>query len=192
MKNPALCFMDTETLGLDPDAPVWEFAAIRLNWTATGSQRWTEAGSTQFFIDHRSDPWIQQMMSSGGASFVEDYERRYDASKALTSYQAAEVIHKVTAGAHIVGAVPSFDTERLAKLLRSRGFEPGWHYHLVDIENIIVGYLAAQEGANSLGPPWSSEALSRAVGVEPDDFARHTAMGDVKWVKAQWDAIVPH
>ena len=39
-------------------------------------------------------------------------------------------------------------------------------------------------------PPWSSDGLSSAVGVDPEQFERHTAMGDVRWVMAQWDAVM--
>jgi hypothetical protein len=39
-------------------------------------------------------------------------------------------------------------------------------------------------------PPYHSDSLSRAVGVEPPgDGVRHTAMGDVRWCVALWDAI---
>jgi hypothetical protein len=58
MSSP-LCFMDTETLGLNPDAPVWEFAAIRID--SGGESRY------HCFIDHRSDPWIEEMMCNNGA-----------------------------------------------------------------------------------------------------------------------------
>lgn len=34
--------------------------------------------------------------------------------------------------------------------------------------------------------PWNSNQLSRRLGVDPDEFPRHTAMGDVQWCLAQW------
>lgn len=43
---------------------------------------------------------------------------------------------------------------------------------------------------DALAPPWDSEAVSRAVGVNPDDFERHTAMGDVRWAMAIYDAVM--
>ena len=39
-------------------------------------------------------------------------------------------------------------------------------------------------------PPWDSDALSRAVGVNPDDFDRHTALGDARWAKAMYEAVM--
>lgn len=182
-----ICFIDTETLGLDPDAPVWEFAAIR---------RFPDGREdrTEFFIRHDPAHWLDQMPES----FLTDYQTRYDNAEALDPHSAAVMVHMVTRGASIVGAVPSFDTERLYKLLRRNGIVPEWHYHLVDVENVVVGYLTAcarYDGVEPvsldyLSPPWQSNVLSSAVGVDPDGFARHTAMGDVLWVRAQWDAVM--
>lgn len=192
-----IVFMDTETLGLHPDAPIWEFAAIRR----------TEAGEeTQyhFFIDHYPLPWYDSLPEQ----FQQDYRDRYRPSEALTRWHAAEKIIKATRGAHVVGAVPSFDTVRLSKLLNQTGalLPPGaddpWHYHLVDIENVIVGYLMGigkqmvnhgdldELDMDLIAPPWSSDTLSLAVDIDPADYARHTAMGDVLWVRAQWDSVM--
>lgn len=191
-----ICFVDTETLGLDPEAPVWEFAAIRREWPLTVEQWGGDVAATvqdseakfHCFIDHREEPWVTQMSNAGGAQFLTDYRLRFDASQALTTYAAAQLIHQATQGAHIVGAVPSFDTERLATLLHSRGFEPAWHYHLCDCETLAIGYLAA--AGNVITPPWKSDTISRAIGVEPDDFQRHTAMGDCLWARAQYDTVM--
>ena len=40
------------------------------------------------------------------------------------------------------------------------------------------------------GLPWNSDTLSNAVNVDPERFDRHTAMGDVRWVMAQYDRIM--
>ena len=63
---------------------------------------------------------------------------------------------------------------------------PRWHYHPTDIASVNIGYLAAQRRLPP--PPWTSDTLSAAVGVESSAFARHTALGDARWVLAQWDA----
>jgi hypothetical protein len=172
-----IVFMDTETLGLDPNAPVWEFASIRR--FEDGSE-----ASTEFLINHDVAHWLDDFPTE----FRADYDTRYDASKAISELAAARKIRTATDGAHIIGAVPSFDTERLAKLLRRNGLEPAWHYHLVDVENVVVGYLAAK--GELLTPPWKSDQLSAAVGVDAGAFERHTAMGDVRWTMAQWDAVM--
>lgn len=177
-----IVFMDTEALGLEVDAPVWEFAAIR---------RGPDGTETDFrcFIDHDPTRWLPEMPDA----FRRDYLRRYDPAVAVTAHLAGQIITKATKDAHVVGAVPSFDTERLSRLLDRVGrYRAPWHYHLIDIENVVVGYLAGTSGVLGALPPYRSDDLSRAIGVNPDDFVRHTAMGDAKWVRAQWDTIVGH
>lgn len=65
---------------------------------------------------------------------------------------------------------------------------------VIDIENVAAGYIRGLHAARGTDmpvlPPYDSNELSRAVNVNPDDFQRHTAMGDVQWVRAQWDAIM--
>lgn len=199
-----ICFLDTETLGLHPDAPVWEFAAIRRR--PDGSEE-----DFHCYIDHdefvpgngQTVRWIDDLPDS----FADDYRERFSPAKALNEPTAAALIYAATRGATIVGAVPSFDTERLSQLLRRNGIEPPWHYHLMDVENLVLGYLhgvaarvideARMRGdepdpaltQRNLGFPLKSDDLSRAVGVDPDEYARHSAMGDVAWARAQWDAV---
>lgn len=179
-----IVFMDTETLGLDPDAPIWEFAAIR---------RAENGGEKEFhcFIDHYPLPWFNSLPES----FQQDYQARYTPAKAITQFAAAKMIQDATTDAHIVGAVPNFDTERLSKMMRRVGwgmpeYRDPWHYHLIDVENLAVGYLAGR--GKLMAPPWKSDALSLAIGIDPEQFNRHTAMGDVQWVKAQYDAVMSY
>jgi hypothetical protein len=176
-----IVFMDIESIGLHPDAPVWEFAAIRR--FANGNE-----DRTEFRIQHDPAGWLTE--EHFPARFRADYDARYVRSDAATEFDAAVMINLITRGAHIIGAVPSFDTERLAKLIRRHGMEPSWHYHLIDVENVIVGFLAGGSRYELCTPPYDSNALSRAVGVDPDTYNRHTAMGDVLWVRAQWDSIM--
>lgn len=184
-----LVFLDTETLGLDPDAPIWEFAAVR-RLDPVGEM------AVEFTIHHDPAGWLNGFPEQ----FANDYHARYDETTAWCERAAARQIYLITKGACVIGAVPSFDTERLAKLLRRNGFEPEWHYQPIDIEAVVAGYLKAEQylkpgseyfaGLTSvLQPPWDSNALSGAIGVNPEDYARHTAMGDVRWTMAQWDAV---
>lgn len=185
-----IAFLDTETLGLDPDAPVWEVAIIR-RYAASGRE-----DAVEFTIQHKAGAWLDDFPDR----FANDYHARFDPAEAVPEFTAARVIHQWTKGAHIVGAVPSFDAERLAKLLRRHGIEPEWHYHLIDVENVIVGALVAAqhiyrhltgiEAVLTGQPPYNSNELSNYVGINPELYARHTAMGDVLWVRDQWDAVM--
>lgn len=193
-----IVFLDTETLGTEIDSPIWELAAIRRH--ADGSET-----PLHIFIDHDPDPWMSNPKFP--ESFKDDYRARYSVYKSMSRTDAAGVLKNFLTGRpHIVGAVTNFDTERIAhQLFRPKGIGEVWNYHLIEIENQIVGYLRAVSelmdkfGTTRLGDlppikelfklPWNSNDLSRAIGVDPDQFDRHTAMGDVRWVMAQYDTI---
>lgn len=168
-----LAFLDTETTGLDPDRhEIWEVALIVRE----------EDGSEATFL------W-QLPVDLGRADPValkigDFHTRRASVQSGLTSLSHfARCFAHRTAGAHLVGAVISFDEERLRKLLRANGACPEWHYHLVDVEALAAGKLGS-------GPPWDSAELSRAVGVSDNPFAKHTAMGDALWARAVYDAVM--
>lgn len=174
-----IVFMDTETLGVHLSSPIWEFAAIRRD--ANGAE-----ASLHMFIHHDVYPWFDDLP----AEFQSDYTKRWNGTEAFEIDEAAHRIHVFLADRpHIVGAVPNFDTERIDhQLLHPTGLIPPWHYHLIDVENLAVGWLAAR--GELMAPPWKSDQLSAAIGVDPTRFDRHTAMGDVRWVMAQYDAIM--
>jgi hypothetical protein len=198
MTSP-LCFLDTETTGVHPGRLAWEFAAIRRE--PNGDQ--TEH---HMFIEIElddADPF--------GLRVGRFYERhpvgRYlsgldekdptdptiltgPASRPplLSPYAAAQRIARITHGAHIVGAVPNFDTETLAALLRNQGLTPAWHYHVICVETLIVGQLAAR--GESVAPPWSSNDLSTKMGVVVEKCDRHTALGDAQWARDLYDAVM--
>jgi hypothetical protein len=85
-------------------------------------------------------------------------------------------------GAILVGAVPSFDEETLArKLYKVLHLQPTWNYHLVDIETLIAGHLG-------LLPPWNYSTVIAAAGLPPvAEEDRHTAIGDARMVRDLWD-----
>lgn len=172
-----IVFVDIETLGLDPDAPVWEFAAVRCTPGLPVQTR-------EFFIEHDPHGWLNDLP----AAFLEDYGRRYSEVMALSEGVAVEEIHFITNGTVVIGSNPAFDAERLSKLMHRNGIEPAWHYHLEDISSMAAGYLAAR----GVCPPrpWKSDMLSKALGVDPALFKRHTAMGDVRWVQAQYRTMM--
>jgi hypothetical protein len=190
-----LCFIDTETTGVHPSRQVWEIAMIR-----------REDGRTQevhFFVDvdlESADPFglkvggfydrhpAGRWLSNQGGGSIE-FPWGTGAGRHLDKATAARVVARFTHGAHLVGAVPNFDAETLAPLLRDENLTPAWHYHLVDVEALAVGALAA--GGQPPILPWRSDDLSKTLGVEPpSDNERHTAMGDARWAMRLYDAIM--
>lgn len=179
----ALVFLDIETTGLELDADIWEFAGIR----RSSDGRETEL---HLFIEHD-----EEKCKALPLSFRDDHYRRFPGHHqeikaqgaawqigALLRPDGGEFGEKV----HVVGAVPSFDTQRLARLLG----ESPWHHHLIDVEAMALGWLAARKKALP-ELPWSSDDLSRSCGVEPPaESERHTALGDARWAMRWYDAMV--
>lgn len=199
-----IVFLDTETTGLTLHDEIWEFAAIAREPDGTETTH-------HMFLQHNT-----QRCNLLPPEFLADHQARFPIGAdawhpdVKTREEAAHEIAGILSGRpHIVGAVPNFDTERIAILLRRFGLETDWHHHLIDVEALAVGWahgvfrahadMLATQGkphhAVDRGPtlvtglPWDSDALSRSLGVDPEQFDRHTALGDVLWVRAQYDAI---
>lgn len=201
-----LAFLDTETTGLDADRhEIWEVGLIvdsteylwqlpvdlgRAEPTALKigqfhERRWSRKPS----LGDGSGPASAAVQGYGWLTPLEDFARHFA---------------ELTRGRHLVGAVISFDEERLRKLLKANGACPEWHYHIIDVEPLAAGCLTGQftaiqevgadgpteKEAREATPPWDSNALSMAVGVDPDEFDRHTALGDARWAKAIYEAVL--
>jgi hypothetical protein len=184
--NSPIVFLDTEATGLRLDDHAWDVAAIRREPDGTETE-W------QIFVQHDAEKAAHLP-----EPFISDYRTRYDGTGALAAASVAEFrewfADPVFAGRpHVVGAVPDFDITHMRKLLGTNRVDDPWHYHLIDVETLAVGYrigLTAECDRDVPDLPWDSEALSWAVGVNPDQFARHTAMGDVLWTRAIYDVVM--
>lgn len=171
-----LAFVDTETTGLDPDLhQIWEVGLI----VDEEPRRWflpVDLG--------RADPIALRI-----GQFHERYPDTAVTGLATVAAFSAEFA-ALTRGRHLVGAVISFDEERLRRLLKANGACPEWHYHLIDVEALAVGFIVGR-GLEYVAPtlPWDSSELSRSVGVDPDAFDKHTALGDALWAKGIYEAV---
>lgn len=186
-----LAFVDTETTGLHPDLghSIWELAIIRRG-PDEGPDWWESEYVWQIRPDlNPADP---------DALEVNDFFRRYRVPGGVdalwfpqgqrepipqTFAEAAEQIHRLLAGAYLVGAVPSFDALMLTYFLRARGIEPAWRHRLVCVENLVAGAVGQRV------PQGLHEAAS-AVGVWVDPDARHTALGDARVAREVYDAVM--
>jgi hypothetical protein len=185
-----LVFLDTETTGLNLDDDIWEFAGIRR--ASDGAET-----ALHLFIDHDLRKCVQLPESFKAGHLARFPGHNQFDSKSTAASKIGEFLwpEDDKGKVHVIGAVPNFDTEHLARLMRETGHQPRWHYHLIDVENLAVGYLMGRriypEDAHSWSPPWESDELSRAVGVEPPgEGERHTAMGDARWAMRIYDAIM--
>ena len=188
-----LVFLDTETTGLGPDDEIWEFAAIR---------RTPEGAETSVHIQIEHD---RTKAAELPEKFHRDYSARYNPDTALPAGGAAREIRRFLlpsgsreAGtlrkAHLVGANPAFDAGMLTRLLEAYDHFSPWHYHLIDLEAVTLGYLIGR--GEHVDLPWRSDDLAARVGAPTTDadgfslYDRHTAMGDVLWCRDWWDALV--
>lgn len=174
--------VDVETTGLTSGVhSIWEVALV-----------WPDGGSCSWMVD---DVKLSTADSSA-LSVGRFHERWYSAgsSDRTSSQSVARHIARLTAGVHLVGVNVSFDARHLEQLLRQRNHAPGWHYHLVDVAAMALGFLhgradgytADARADRTIPLPYSSYELSRACGVAPpEDDEQHTALGDAQWA-ARW------
>lgn len=191
-----LTFVDIETFGLDTERhAIFEIAMVDISGKAKA-----------FFME----PGEKELAfaTPEALNITRYYERRRELMEddATPSIQTGEVASDldvnpepllwVPVGArplvanyiaetlvgHIAGNCISFDAERLSLWLRVHSAAPRWHYHLVDVE-------AVASGALGLLPPWKSDELSSALGVDvPKD--QHTALADAQWSREMFLAAI--
>lgn len=181
-----LAFVDTETTSLDRrTGEIWEVAIVRRD--PDGTEQSYEA---RWYPDLRhADPislgmngFYDRVPPQGKALDRADYGRTGHGWEETDLPAIAERIRVLTAGATLLGMVPSFDEVRLERFLRGWNVVPTWHYQPIDVEALIAGHLGVQ-------PTYDSGDLSRAIGIDPEDYPRHTAMGDVRWTIACYDTL---
>ncbi len=186
-----LIFIDTETTGLHVDKRLWEIALIRRDDPEKpDKETWMQVIDVDL---SSADP--------AGLKIGRFYDRhlmyaeQFTDAKQLTSdgvicereQRIAERVERITRKASLVAVNPAFDAAVLDAMLRRHGLLPAWHYHLIDICAVAIGWLTAL--GHTLEIPAKSEELSHRCGIDPAAYARHTAMGDARWVRDWYDAI---
>lgn len=184
-----LVFIDTETDGLHANRRAWEIGMIRRDDNGERECRMFLPLDLKF-----SDP---DALKIGG------FWDRHPAGRKLSGKSAVEVpceptmpVHDAakkvmewTFGAHLVGANPAFDAQILERMLRAEGYLPSWHYHLIDVEAMAVGYLMARIGYTvDESIPWKTDKLAELCNVK-ESTDRHTALGDARWVRDWFDQM---
>lgn len=218
-----LCFIDTETTSTDPvHGELWEVAMIHRDEDGDEGEwllRWrpdlTSADPTSLRIngywDRTPGPDPEVIVdgvrwTAGGEHVPPEVRGHQPAWESTWSQRSlAALVAWVTAGTNLVGAVPSFDAERLQRWMLRHRLAPAWHYHLVDIEPLMAGYLAGraiytpddamtaeyrEQLLDAARPEWSSRQLSALVGIDRDAYRAHTAMDDARWARDCYDAVL--
>jgi hypothetical protein len=168
----SVAFVDTETTGLQPGYhELWEIALI-----VDGEEH-----------EFRFRPQHLRRAQPDSLRINRFYDRLAEVGpdaffSRLSTNQIAWEVARLTAGRHLVGAVPSFDERFLTDFLHAEGYAPAWHYHLVDVEALVAGRLG-------IAPPWDSDALSEAIGV-PISERTHVAIEDAQWARAMYYAAL--
>ena len=205
-------FADTETTDIGPRRLAWELAMIRREPDGTRKELTTfievdlsdaspfALSVGRFYERHPLGQWL----AGGPIRYVSQLEMPMAPAQGyVTARDAALLWCRWTHGCHVVGAVPNFDTEVMGWAARSAGMIAGHHYHLADIENILVGYLRGKLATSTTlddgerlrmerlaTPPWKSDELFAEVGVSVPEDERHTALGDARGVERAWDVVM--
>lgn len=199
-----VAFVDVETTGLHPFIhEIWEVGLI----TPDGKERrWflpperladADPMSLEVGGFHRRHPQGHEFVWEEHLGNADFEDRGLVESAEIFAVEFAALTH----GLHLAAACVSFDALRLEVVLRGNNEIPAWHYHLIDVEVLVAGCLSAkadvivdtmERGALRLAarPPWNSTDLSQAIGVEPGNFERHTAVGDCRWAKALYERVI--
>jgi DNA polymerase III epsilon subunit-like protein len=198
-----LCFVDTETTGLDPDQhEIWEIAIIRRDADGIDWESHYQLRKTELHLAQAADEKALEISRYHERMIVPEdcgYAQIDGTGKpcAMSYKTLIDDLNRLLTGAVIVGSNPAFDVAFLRTLMNAAP----WHYRTIDIATLAAGYRYGQAASGAYGGdflfpgdypthPYSSRGLSRAVGVQPPGSTlAHTALGDAHWARDVYDAI---
>jgi hypothetical protein len=174
----ALVFCDTETNGTADQHELFEIALVR---------REVAVETTHvFWIDLSPEALV---LADPKALEINRYFDRLAQRQALglvsdDPAMVAQSVGEIFAGDPMIGLNPGFDARFLSRFLAHHGrpTQP-WHYTPVCVKSMIAGKLG-------IAPPWRSDDLARALGVEPDAGVRHGALYDTRLTAALYDRVL--
>lgn len=203
----SIAFLDTETVTLEPGPDVvWEIGVITRD-DGRPDQEW------RFQV--RPNMAKAQPEALEISRFAARYELtgrdqalawspvNGDRPAKLSFGALALTVHTLLRGRSIFGRQPAYDTLRLGLFLRKQwgggpNYEDPWHRTVHDVRDELAGYLWAQRAGQPadnripdavFAVPRSTELLAKSVGISPDDYERHTALGDCRLDRALYDAV---
>lgn len=163
-----LCFIDTETTGLDPH----KYEAYEVAWAIDNGP------INRLVLPH------DFAMADPEALRIGHYLDRRVHKEPMASYAEIMDLHEALTGVTLVGSNPSFDANFLSKVFRAVGEPIPWHHRLI---NVAEGGMWVFNWSRPKGLAEVAEEL-RALDYEipePD----HTAAGDVATTRAVYYAL---
>jgi len=193
-------FVDCETICLDAHpqiVTVWEIGLIRRTPTGDREYLWqvspdmSYANPEALRVGRFKERMAPELLQPSGKGLA----LGHGGTRGLIPlWEVAGAIAELTDGADLWGSNPAFDMRHLTELLRVCECEPSWHYHPNDTPSVARGWCAAK-GITPVSAKGDgrirSDDWSRAIGVDPAEFDRHTALGDCQWVRAPYNRLMP-
>lgn len=204
-----LCAVDVETSGTDPARHhAWDIAVVALGPDEEGRSE------HQWFIKPTlatADPYALRVGHY--------YERtaglnppgsRKQGAKWSDPVKAAAELAQLLDGATLVGHNVPFDADFIGAFLRRQAQILTADYHLVNVADLVRGYIAGQRRACKAAqlnaairrepvagwnpPEWPAGRhladMAEAVGVDPAGYEQHTALGDARLAMAVYQAVM--
>lgn len=181
-----LLFLDCETTGLDPTIHrPWEIA-----WALYAIE-----GNRMVRVEERCDlvalSTLDIVSADQEALKIGGFHERWATRLVTSSDYLATVWSSIDGAPRLVGSNPGFDDRFVGEWLERQGAQRPWHYHHVDLPSVALGEiitsdLEPKEYQQAARAGFKSNDLSRLCGIEPDEYERHTARGDVHWCVAWW------
>ena len=160
-----LCFIDTETTGLDPRI----HQPYEVCWWRDDeeSPRTVDLPHSLLYAD-------QQALNIGG--YYDRHKRPFEDSDERHATGLMKALRSVT----LVGSNPAFDAAMLTRVIGT----PVWHHRMIDVSNVA---MVVYGDDRPIGLAAIAERLRAADWdiPEPD----HTAEGDVRTTRAVYEAL---
>lgn len=153
-----LLFLDTETVHIDPFAgSVWEVA-----WATLDQSLVTSVYVMPSLM--RADPTALE---------VGRFFDRFHRDSATPGVEVEKMLVEALNGRPaLAGSAPWFDAAHL--VANWPDLAGRWHHHHVDVPTLLCGAGSDPE------PPWRLSQAAELAGIDLDNYARHTAAGDVR------------